>query len=496
MKNIKRFSILILSMLVCLLVSFNSSNAASAMTSVSIAKGKSYEFSNISKKSGDIKVVGGTDVSYDYVVYDKSGNVVDTRIAEWIYTTIKVPSGGKLIMTGQSKKAVKAGGASKQFKGKTSKSPALTRSTIVKGKSYEFSNTSKKSGKLKVVGGIDVDYDYVVYDKSGNVMDTRIAEWINTTVTVPAGGKVTMTGQSKKAVIAGGANKQFKGKASKLRALTRSTIVKGKSYEFSNTSKKLGKLKVIGGIDVDYDYVVYDKNGNVVDTRIAEWINTTVIVPASGKLIMTVQSKKSVIAGGSSKIFKGNTGKTPALTRSTMVKGKSYEFFNKSNKEGKVKVVGGIDVDYDYVVYDKNGNVLDTRIAEWINTTVTVPAGGKLIITGQSKKAVITGGSSKIFKGNTGNSPALTRATIANGKSYEFSNKSNLVGNVKVVGGINVSYDYVVYNVAGDVVKSDLAQWINKTIEVPANGTLVITVQGKNPAIAGGSYIVFAGKAI
>ncbi|MGE8205418.1 hypothetical protein ACQKP0_12705 [Heyndrickxia sp. NPDC080065] len=499
MKSIKKFPILIITV-VCLLFSIKSYGAtlkiSSTTVSATISKGKSYEFLNKSKKVGQVKVNGLSNTSYDYVVYNKTKSVVTSKLADWGTSIIKVPSGGKVVITGQSNVKVKASATKSVFKVKASSSPAFARFNVSKGKSYEFMNKSKKEGSVQVVGLANTDFDYVVYDKAKNVVFSRISGWGTSSITVPSGGKVVITGQGKKPVIAGGPKLQFQGKASSKPAFTRFTISQGKSYEFLNTSKKEVDVRVDGLANTDFDYVVYDKAKNVVFSRISAWGTSSITVPSGGKVVITGQGKKPVIAGGPKLQFQGKTSRTPAFTRFTIPQGKSYEFLNRSQEEGQVKIYGLYNSRYDYVVYDKSNNVVTSNLAGWGTGTIMVPSGGKVVITVQSKESIKAGGPKLQFQGKTSNTPAFTRFTIPQGKSYEFLNRSQKEGQVMVYGLYKSSYDYVVYDKANNVVTSKLAEWGTATIKVPSGGKVVITGQGKESIIAGGPQSLFTGKAI
>ncbi|QQZ08658.1 hypothetical protein [Heyndrickxia vini] len=502
MKSIRKFSILLVA-LFCIFFSFNNSYASmhkvnsttsGAFTSKTISKGTSYEFFNKSKKTGSIKIVGNLKADYDYVVYDKKKAVVTSQIVQWVDRTITVPAGGKAVITVQSKTSIKAGGPKNVFQGKASKTPAFVRSTITKGKSYELVNTSKQTGAVKIVGNLKADYDYVVYDKKKAVVTSQIVQWVDRTITVPAGGKVVITVQSKTSIKAGGPKNLFQGKASKTPAFVRSTITKGKSYELVNTSKQTGTVKIVGDLKSDYDYVVYDKKKAVVTSQIVQWVDRTITVPAGGKVVITVQSKTSIKAGGSKNLFQGKVSKTPAFVRSTIAKGKSYEFINTSKQTGAVKIVGDLKADYDYVVYDKKKAVVTSQIVQWVDRTITVPAGGKVVITVQSKASIKAGGPKNLFQGKVSKTPAFVRSTITKGKTYQLINTSKQTGAVKIVGDLKADYNYVVYDKKKAVITSGLAQWVDRTITVPAGGKVVITVKSKQSIIAGGPKLLFVGK--
>ncbi|WML28623.1 hypothetical protein RCG24_11235 [Neobacillus sp. OS1-32] len=510
MKRIQKFSILLIVMLVSLAFSSNKGYAAinkegytksSSTISKTISKGKSYQFSNVSKKTGQVKITGTSKARYDFVVYDKYGEVYSSLLHDWGYSYITVPSGGKVIITNQGKESIKAGGPKSLFKGKASSSAAFTRSTVSKGKTYQFSNRSKIDAPVRIKGSDKTRYDYVVYNQYGEAdqYKTKLNESYSSMVTVPAGGKIVITNIANEPIIAGGPKALFTGKKSSSAALTRATISKGNTFVLTNTSKIEGPVKINGSSKTRYDYVVYDQYGEVdqYKTKLNESYSSMVTVPAGGKIVITSIANEPIIAGGPKALFTGKKSSSTALTRAMISKGKTYVLTNTSKIEGPVKINGSDKTRYDYVVYDQYGEVdqYKNRLHVSYSSTVTVPAGGKIVITSIANEPIIVGGPKALFTSKASSSAAFTRYTIEKGKSYELSNISKMDIDVKIVVSSKGKYDYVVYYQSGDVKKFEIDNGWTSTFTVPAGGKIVITGKGNEPIIAGGPKLFFTGKA-
>ncbi|MFT8313999.1 MAG: Ig-like domain-containing protein [Clostridium sp.] len=483
-------------------------------------QGDSYEFDNNDIKDHTIVSnslwrysVSGT---IEYVLYDKNGVKVDQQI-QASKDVLTIPAGDKLIVTVSSLKSGVdaleldvAGMEDKLITRKTSSVPAFYKTYMKQGDSYEFDNNDIKDHTIvsnslwrySVSGTIE----YVLYDKNGVKIDQQI-QASKDVLTIPAGNKLIVTVSSLKSGVdtlefdvAGMEDKLITRKASSVPAFYKTYMQQGDSYEFYNNDTKdhtiisnsLWRYSVSGTIE----YVLYDKNGVKVDQQI-QASKDVLTIPAGGKLIVTVPSLKAGVntlefdvAGMEDKLVTRKVSSVPAFYKTYMQQGDSYEFHNNDTKDHTIisnslwrySMLGTIE----YVLYDKNGVKVDQQI-QTSKDVLTIPAGGKLIVTVPSLKAGVysiefdvAGMEDKLITRKESSTPAFSRVSLGLGENYEFINNTSSLQYLLTTSNYNYSYkgniDYIVYNADGSKYSSATNVYVN-SIAIPAGGKIDVLVK-------------------
>ena len=120
----------------------------------------------------------------------------------------------------------------------------------------------------------------------------------------------------------------------------------------------------ITGLSNDIDYVIYYKDGSVSEYN---WDRTPskLSVPAGGKAIITSTNRtvKSVFAD---EYFLVNEEENPAMNKVTINLYETYTYTNTSNVA--YNVLSGGSADYDYILYDADGNVSNYVYDTWASS--------------------------------------------------------------------------------------------------------------------------------
>jgi hypothetical protein len=134
---------------------------------------------------------------------------------------------------------------------------------------------------------------------------------------------------------------------------------------------------------------------------------------------------------------------------------------------------------YDYTIYNVDGTVSSSRTATAIEAYVL--GGKKVVVTNISDQPITFGGIYRVFRGQDDQVPSPeTEITVNQGQSAVFTNPGTEPAELKRIGAIDSIVDFVVYEGTNKfsylVVGSSLDTW-----EIPAGGTLVVTVVSSEP---------------
>jgi hypothetical protein len=161
-----------------------------ALRRVTVNKGESYVFTNITTTSKQIKNDGvAPSRTFDYAIYLSDGTgykLEDNSVTEYY-----IPSGAKIVVTTVSDEPVTFIYSQESFKSEKSFSPALLKKTINNGETLSLYNHSGKEAQVKNNASTTNKYDYTLFDEKGNV----IKEVKDTTEKpfVPSKGRITVT---------------------------------------------------------------------------------------------------------------------------------------------------------------------------------------------------------------------------------------------------------------------------------------------------------------
>lgn len=274
----------------------------------------------------------------------------------------------------------------------------------------------------------------------------------------------------------------------------------GEGYEFTNNSGNQAVIKS-GNPYISnalYDYAVYDKEGRVTDTAMAENSLAAIKVPAGGSAVVSVVSCTAPLEFWDEKgILTGKVSDKPALQRIAVKAGESYEFVNVSQLKNVIRVhPTGDSVKFDYASYNKDESLYKCGILLNYSTGIEVPAGGRLVVTAdQSSKPVEFAGAFRCFQGGGSKYPALFKTTVKSGQEYEFVNKGARENSIEAhVEGIGPSsFDYVLYDKDGVEKTRKFSVSFSTSIAVPPGGRLKVkNAAYSKPVEFGGSCRFFS----
>ncbi|WP_425514150.1 SpaA isopeptide-forming pilin-related protein, partial [Evansella tamaricis] len=265
-----------------------------------------------SPNPGVIEVTGATPGN-EVTLYDKDGNVIDTAIADQDgNATFENVDPGEDYYVTQKENGVES---------------ALSNKVDVQPDPVTI--TTPNPGVIEVTGATPGN-EVTLYDKDGNVIDTAIADE-NGTVTfenVDPGQDYTVT-QTKNGVESAPSNK-----------------VDVQPEPVSITSPNPGVIEVTGATPGN-EVTLYDKDGNVIDTAIADENGTATFENVDpGQDYYVTQKENGVESAPSNKV---DVQPEPVSITTP--------------NPGVIEVTGATPGN-EVTLYDKDGNVIDTAIAD------------------------------------------------------------------------------------------------------------------------------------
>lgn len=171
----------------------------------------------------------------------------------------------------------------------------------------------------------------------------------------------------------------------------------------------------------------------------------------------------------------------PAYLRVTLNKGESYAFTNISSDPKRLRNDASSSAGrvYDYTIYNVDGTVSSSRTATAIEAYVL--GGKKVVVTNISDQPITYGGIYRVFRGQDDQVPSPeSEITVNQGQSAVFTNPGSEPAQLNRIRATNSIVDFVVYE------GTDKYRYLTEgssleTWEVPAGGTLVLTVVSSEP---------------
>lgn len=311
--------------------------------------------------------------------------------------------------------------------------------TLDAGESVTFSNDSPKGGGSYSVsiGGL---YDYVIYHSDGSVYPDETKMDHTGDLTVFPQQRVVVTNISQQSYDLVGPSGQFNPTRSDETAFAFVALKPDQSVTITNPTNNGDSFEVI--INGKYDYVVYDNEGNVINSRSAATGNLTVY--ANKRVVVTnVDSKEIKLYAPYEKLMSSSQNTpsspgSPSLTRYQLEAGKSVTFTDSSQNPLDVEISGT----YDYVVYDKNN--VELRGERNKKGLLEIFNQQRVVLTNVGAGTLELSGAAELFSPKASALAAFTVVTVEPDKTIGFANKAtNPDDTFNVVAG--GAYDYAVY---------------------------------------------------
>ncbi|CAJ1001537.1 MULTISPECIES: Ig-like domain-containing protein [Brevibacillus] len=465
---------------------------------VTVEKGETVVFVNISPKYSYSITTNGSSSNnrtYDYAVYKSDGSVMNQDTDSTV-TSKTVPAGGKLVVTVTGNPMVFKG-STEYFTYSTSMIPALFRKTLRKGETIAVLNTGGSSESILASGSSTQKYSYQVFKSDGSVYAEAFDSSAKTPI-IPAGGKLVAEVTTSQPVTFAGYYEIFQVEETGGAVLVNETVSKGRTFVFVNQSGDSQKVN-IDASKTDkrtYDFAIYnqDGTGNDFDKDASTTYKT---VPAGGKFIVTVTSENPVNFQAFQSVFTGTESDKPALFERTVFKNQTISIVNSSTKSTAISAQGSSARRFSYELWKSDGTV-SSRIFDTQATSVTIPAGGKMVATVTSDDPIMFFGYEEIFREEEP-SDALLVKTLQPGESYVFVNKSDKIQKIDIDGATSSPstriYDYAKYKSDGTEQEQDSDAEASYKL-VPAGGRLVVTVTADHPVTFKGFASAFEGYEI
>lgn len=283
-----------------------------------------------------------------------------------------------------------------------------------------------------------------------------------------------------------------------LAADTEISINGGESCEFTNKSARTAVLQILADDNITADYVVYDKDGEGIQTGLSINYTTDVEVPSGGRLMVTGgQNLKALCIQGSDTGLEFNRITKPALNKVTLKAGESYEFKNIGQKSNTIEVCPDSlgYADYDYAVYTKEGTNAESVVSCDFSTSISVPEGGRAVITANRlSRAFEVGGAGGLFTGSISANPALYKVGVNPGEVCEVINKGMSEHSISAsIRDLQVtSYDFAIYDKDGKEYLSLKSAKSRGGLVIPAGGRITLKVNSFSNSIDfGGDFNLY-----
>ncbi|SCY93694.1 hypothetical protein SAMN05720606_112193 [Paenibacillus polysaccharolyticus] len=230
---------------------------------VTLNKGESYAFTNISSDSKRIRTDASSNQQkvFDYIIYNSDGTESSKRTA--VAFDPLVVGSKKIVVTNISEQAITYGGIYRIFRGQDDEVPSPeTEITVKQGQSAVFTNPGSTTALINRVGTNSSIVDFVVYEGTDKFLHLTAGSDLDAW-DIPAGGTLVMTAISSEPVTI-----QYSAPViaspSQEPALLKRNLEPNTTAIFSNTSSFSSVLftSQLGGLV--YDYVIRNQNQVVV----------------------------------------------------------------------------------------------------------------------------------------------------------------------------------------------------------------------------------------
>ncbi|MGQ3478936.1 hypothetical protein [Paenibacillus sp. TY11] len=462
-----------------------------AFLRVTLSKGESYAFTNISDHLRNLhstaKTVKG---KFDVVLYKDDTELSRRNTGN---STFLVGAGKKASVTVTSDTPITFGGIYRSFKASVD-DDGIGQTTLEPGDSYEFRNHDSQSNSLRHdKSSGNAHFDAASY----KVLRLLTSDHFNNTVDpeIVAGGKAIVTNVSDRPITFTYSNK-VEALLSGQAAFHRITLKRGESRKFINVSSLDKALDVISVSGMKWNYMNYKADG----TLYSQASDTTQLplVQAGGYAIVTTVSDVPVTYGAVLGIFDVEDAQVPTGNQVTVMQGESYVFVNTDSQASSLTTdVSDASRLYDYAIYGEGSGINSKVNGAGMNASlpeISLGAGGTLVVTVTSPQAVTFHYNNEI-KAEPSTEPALLKTSLSGGKQEIWINRGSqeapVLTNAKAIGG---TYQFTVADQAGKVIREHKEATDNQQ-QVPANANIHLVVAAATPAVNfGAPYRVFAVK--
>ncbi|PNQ81504.1 hypothetical protein [Paenibacillus sp. F4] len=341
-----------------------------AFLRVTLSKGESYAFTNISDHLRNLHSIAKTvKGKFDVVLYKADDTEQSRRNTG--NSTFLVGAGKKASVTVTSDTPITFGGIYRSFKASEDDN-GIGQTTLEPGDSYEFRNHDSQSNSLRHdKSSGNAHFDAASY----KVLRLLTSDHFNNTVDpeIVAGGKAIVTNVSDRPITFTYSNK-VEALLSGQAAFHRITLKRGESRKFINVSTLDKALDVISVSGMKWNYMNYKADGTVYSQ--ASDTTQLPLVQAGGYAIVTTVSDVPVTYGAVLGIFDVEDAQVPTGNQVTVKQGESYVFHNTGSQASSLttdasnesrrgsqeapivtnaKAAGGT---YQYTVTDQAGKVI------------------------------------------------------------------------------------------------------------------------------------------
>lgn len=461
---------------------------------ITLTKGQSYKFTGIHTTTAYVKSNASSNNTYDYAKYRPDGTGSDYALDSKSTSRGVIP-GESIIVTVTSNNPVTFTFNEAQINPEKSSTPALLRKQVAKGDSITLTDLGGKLNEITVEGS-SREYSYQSY-KSDGTLAYENYDYTSGTVNIPASGKLIATVTSNDPILFAGYYDLI-GEEPTSKALVFDTLEKGQSFVFTNHSAKAQTIKTNGSSSTNskrvYDSAIYKEDGTV-HLQDADAVATTKSIPAGGRVIVTASSDLPVTFKAFTTYFTGDRSENPALFVKVLEKDETLKVLNTSAESVSILVNGSTTKRFSYQLLKSDGSLYQKSYDSYL-TSLSVPAGGKLIATTISDTPVTIRGYFNIFK-EEGSSEALITKILEKGKSYEFINQTTSSQTIDTDGTSastgKKTFDYAIYDGLGNAHSQGIDSG-NSSRSVPAGGKIVVTVTSDLPVTFRAFISFFTGQ--
>jgi len=444
---------------------------------VTLNRGESYEFTNISSKAERVRSNASTSQVrlFNVVIFKKDGSE-KVRYESTANDPLVYP-GEKVVVTTATDNPVTFGAIYRSFRGQDDSGEHTIRTTLKPGESYAFINSSSNILNLDKIDGSNNMIDYAVYSKGGSLSSDGFGS-----LSVPrisSGSTAILTNVSNESIILEH-SEVLRAELSAEPAFHRITLNKGMSYQFKNISGQSKAIESDASASDNrlFDYVMYKPDGTERSRVASTDVEPTVI--AKDTVVVTTASTIPVTFGAVYRLFEASPAETPNGSEITLSQGQSYLFKNTGTIEAAVESDASLEkpTTFDVAVYGgANQPVLAEMDSE--SASIQIPPTGTAVVTVTSPESV-TFKFSKPIEAQASTETALAKKTLEKGGNVSFHNKSYYPGEVMSNAALSDStfYDYKVLDVNHNVLKQGEHAVGGQTVPATADIRLYNTSEG------------------
>jgi len=445
-------------------------SAEPAYLRVTLNKGESYAFTNISSEreylDSNASLSGGR--KYDYVTYYEDGSERARRTEVTVDPVVH--ANNKIVVTTASDEPVSFGGIYRVFRGQDDPGEDVEQLTIYPNESYVFHNTGPDAELRHNADQIGSFMDYAIYDMNGVLTSDGFN--VSSRLELPSQSH-TVISNPMSVPIQYEYRADIQSVVSAEPAFHRAILDGGQSYQFTNigsAAKKIERISLTGRSP--FSYVVYDASGVEIERRTDASIEP--VLDPGQKVIITVPSEQRMIFGAVYRLFRAEPAQQPG-EKITVRKHESVIFTNPGSSDQILKsnALQGQSF-YDVAVYGQGNRSLqaqmDTTAQEWV-----VPGNSEVVVTVTSDIPVTFEYSAPITAAAS-EEQALLRKELAAGASGLFTNIGSSEGQLlsNASHAQDRYYDYRLLDAAGNLLREEIET--DEPQAVPAGARIEVRV--------------------